>query len=129
MDLLPLRLLLSEAHAEALEGTGLLDRVVLDPLLEERMHRIRTQLTAALGLRSLLVEAGSEDLPDQLMDLAPLVEEARTAGLLRPKAAAVLHQLNREAIDAKHALAFVPRAGTPRWSRIGEGHRQTETGG
>ncbi len=66
MDLLPLRTLLSDAHVRGLEGTGLLDREVTDPLLEERMHRIRAQLTAALALRSLLVDLGVEDLPDQL---------------------------------------------------------------
>ena len=52
---LRLRLLVSDAHAWALAATGLLDRDVEDLLFEERMHRIRTQLTAALALGLSLI--------------------------------------------------------------------------
>ena len=53
-----LRTFLSRAHARALQSTGLVDLEVSDSLLEERLIRIRAQVTAALALRVMLTEMG-----------------------------------------------------------------------
>ena len=109
--LMRLRTFLSDAHTRGLVGTGLLDREVTDPLLEERMHRLRTQVTAALALRSLLQELEIVEQAglDDRLDLAPLVYRARTAGILNRREAGILLQINLEANEAKHALFFVSR--------------------
>ena len=75
------------------------------------MHRLRTQVTAALALRSLLQELEIVEQAglDNRLDLAPLVYRARTAGILNRREAGILLQINLEANEAKHALFFVSR--------------------
>ena len=98
---------LGRAHARALEATGLLDREVTDPLLEERLIRIRAQITAALALRSVLAEMGFP-VPGTI-DLCPLVEVARVNSILNRREAAVLLRINADANEAKHELEFRSR--------------------
>ena len=108
MALMKLRTFLSSRHEHALEHTGLLDEVVRDPLLEDRMVRIRAQITAALALHAKLEEMGFQVA--MTIDLAPLVEVASEQEILSRKEAKVLMRINMEANEAKHALVFVPRA-------------------
>ena len=108
MAMMLLRTFLGRAHASALEATGLLDREVTDPLLEERLIRIRAQITAALALRSVLAEMGFP-VPGTI-DLCPLVEVARVNSILNRRQAAVLLRINADANEAKHELEF--------WSRL-----------
>ena len=105
---LRLRLLVSDAHARGLAETGLLDRDVEDPLFEERMHRIRTQLTAALALRQILLELEIKNVPATL-DLAPLVTLAMQYGILGRRETGILMQLNNDANEANHDLFFGSR--------------------
>ena len=105
MALIPLRFLLSDAHGDALAPTGLLDRAVEDPLMEERFARIKAQLTAALALRATLRDLGVT--PPDTIDLVPLVRAAKP--LLTFKQANILLVLNREANEAKHLIAFRSR--------------------
>ena len=110
--MLKLRTFLSSRHAQVLEPTGLLDEVVRDPFLEERMVRIRAQITAAIALHGKLEEMGFQVAQHGHMtiDLAPLVALAEEQGVLTRKEAKVLMRINMEANEAKHALVFVPRA-------------------
>ena len=86
----------------------LLDRDVEDPLFEERMHRIQTQLTSALALRQILFELEIENVPATL-DLAPLVTLAMQYGILGRRETGILMQLNNDANEAKHDLIFQSR--------------------
>ena len=106
--LLTLRAYLSSAHARGLVSTGLVDKEVMDPLAEERMHRIATQLSAALALRATLLELGHEYLPNDT-DLAPLVNMAERCGVLNRREAGILRHINQMAVEAKHRLDFVSR--------------------
>jgi len=108
MAMMKLRTFLSSRHEHALEHTGLLDEVVRDPLLEERMVRIRAQITAALALHEKLSEMGFQVA--MTIDLGPLVKVAEEHEILSPREAKVLMRINMEANEAKHALVFVPRA-------------------
>ena len=105
---LRLRLLVRAAHARGLAATGLLDRDVEDPLFEERMHRIRTQLTSTLALRQILFELEIDNVPATL-DLAPLVTLAMQCGILGRKETGILMQVNDYANEAKHDLIFQSR--------------------
>ena len=107
MALQSLRTFLSEAHARALVSTGLLDREVADPLLEERLTRINAQIIASLALHSMLTEMGYEI--DASMDLRPLVRFAEVQGLLGKREVGVLLTINRLANEAKHELVFRAR--------------------
>ena len=107
MAMVRLRTFLGRAHKRALEATGLLDREVTDPLLEERLIRIRAQITAALALRSVLTEMGFE-VPGSV-DLRPMVAIARYQGIINKRESAVLLDLNRGANEAKHELEFQSR--------------------
>ena len=107
MAMMLLRTFLGRAHARALEATGLLDREVTDPLREERLIRIRAQITAALALRSVLAEMGFP-VPGSI-DLCPLVEVARVNSILNRREAAVLLRINADANEAKHELEFRSR--------------------
>ena len=67
----------------------LLDKEVIDPLLEERLLRIRAQLTAALALREVLQELGvrrpgrnGADYIEEI-DLHGLAREAYTVGIMK----------------------------------------------
>ena len=106
--LLTLRAYLSNAHARGLVATGLVDKEVMDPLFEERMHRIATQLSAALALRATLLELGYENLPNDT-DLAPLVNIAQRDGVFNKREAGILRPVNQMAVEAKHRLDFVFR--------------------
>ena len=106
--LLTLRAYLSSAHARGLVSTGLVDKEVMDPLFEERMHRIATQLSAALALRATLLQLGHEYLPNDT-DLAPLVNMAEQCGVLNRREAGILRHINQMAVEAKHRLDFVSR--------------------
>jgi hypothetical protein len=94
-----------------LEPTGLLDEEVRDPLLEERMVRIRAQITAAMVLNAKLEEMGFQVAQRRHMtiDLASLVALAEDQGILTRKEAKVLMRINNEANEAKHALVFDSR--------------------
>ena len=107
MALQSLRTFLSEAHARALVCTGLLDREVADPLLEERLTRINAQIIASLALHSMLTEMGYEI--DASIDLRPLVRLAEVQGLLGKREVGVLLTINRLANEAKHELVFRAR--------------------
>ena len=87
---------------------GLLDQEVEDPFLDERMVRIRAQLTAALALQKKL-EAMGFPLGNDL-ELASLVKFSQDQELMTRKEASILMQLNKEANEAKHKLIFLPRA-------------------
>ena len=108
MALLILRTFLSDAHARGLVGTGLLNREVTDPLLEERLVRIRAQITCALALRAVLTDLGFRDVPGTI-DLRPIVVVAEGYGILNRRHVAILLQINREANEAKHIVNFVSR--------------------
>jgi hypothetical protein len=109
--MLKLRTFLSSRHAQVLEPTGLLDEEVRDPLLEERMVRIRAQITAAMVLNGKLEEMGFQVAQRRHMtiDLASLVALAEEQEILTRKEAKVLMRINGEANEAKHALVFVSR--------------------
>ena len=102
-----LRTFVSEAHARALAATGLLDKEVVDPLLEERLVRIQAQIYASLGLHALLTEMGFEI--GASIDLSPLVRFAEAHQILGRREVAVLLTINREANEAKHELVFRSR--------------------
>ena len=90
----------------------LLDKEVLDPLLEERLLRIRAQLTAALALREILQDLeirrhdGSRAAYIEEMDLNRLAREAFTTGLIHKSEMNCLLHINKEANEAKHMFAF-----------------------
>ena len=107
MAMLVLRTFLSDAMTRALEHTGLLDREVEDPLLEERLHRIRRQLTAALVIHGALQEL-KIDAPNTI-DLLPLIEICRHFGIIGRTEAKVLMDINGDANEAKHQLHFVSK--------------------
>ena len=87
---------------------GLLDQEVEDPFLDERMVRIRAQLTAALALQKKLESMGYP--VDQEMELSSLVNLSQQQELMTRKEAKILMQINKEANEAKHRLVFLPRA-------------------
>ena len=99
-----LRVFLSRPRQHGLASSGLLDREVIDPLLEERLQLIRRQVFAALALHSLLSEMGCA-VPDTI-DLMPLISMAKGLGALSHKAAGILRVLNADANNAKHRLMF-----------------------
>ena len=102
-----LRVFLSIPHQRGLERTGLLDREVQYPLLQERLQRIRTQVTAALVLHGVLTEMGCP--VSHMVDLLPLIEQAVISGIISEKAAGILQTSNREANEAKHLFVFRAR--------------------
>ena len=103
-----MRILLSDAHARALAAKSrLLDTPVQDPLMEERLLRIRTQIVCALVLRTILGEMGY-DLPEEL-DLLPLLDIARRADVLSRREGTIFAVLNAQANQAKHWLDFRSR--------------------
>jgi hypothetical protein len=110
--MMKLRTFLSSRHEYALEESGLLDEEVQDPLFEERMLRIRAQLTAGLALNAKLTEMGFQvsQHPHQGLDLAHLVEVAERHEIISKRQGGVLKRINGEANEAKHRLVFVPRA-------------------
>ena len=107
MERLVLRTFLSDAMARALEHTGLLDREVADPLLEERLNRIRLQLSAALVIHGVLQEL-QIDAPNT-MDLLPLIEICFQIGILDDTAAKLLSNINADANKAKHQRDFISK--------------------
>ena len=107
MAMVSLRTFVSEAHARVLVTAGLLDREVADPLMEERLTRIRAQIIASLALHEQLTEMGFEI--DASIDLYPLVRFAQSYGILNQRQVGVLLQINMEANQAKHELHFASR--------------------
>ena len=103
-----LRAFLSDAHQRAFSPEGILDRQVEDPLLEERLHRFHTQITAAYALRDALSEL-SIPVHGNSLDLVPLIETAWQHGLIDPKEKAILLNINKFANEAKHQLHFASR--------------------
>ena len=109
-----LRPLLSSRHVEALGGntstpSWLLDRIIEDPLLEERLEHIRVQIFAAQALHSVLAEMSL--LPSafglvDMVDLIMLIEAGKRAGILNNPEAGILRELNKRANNAKHKLIF-----------------------
>ena len=108
MAMLILRAFRSRAHARALEATGLLDREATDPLLEERLVRMRAQIICALALRAVLTEMGFQDMPRHI-DLRPMVATAALHDIPNAREVSILLQINKEANEAKHAVDFVSR--------------------
>ena len=103
-----LRLLLSEDHICGFrEHPELLDIGAVDPFAEERLHRIVTQLTAALVLKSILsqrcIDTGNS------MDLTVLVRRAQKNAIINAREAGILKRLNQLANEAKHDLVFHSR--------------------
>ena len=107
MAMVSLRTFASEAHARALVSSGLLDREVADPRMEERFVRIRAQIIASLSLHEQLTEMGFEI--DASIDLYPLVRFAQSHGALNHRQVGVLLDINMEANQAKHELIFPSR--------------------
>ena len=107
MAMLVLRTFLSDAMVRGLEHTGLLDREVCDPLLEERLNRIRRQLTAALVIHGALQEL-KIDAPNTI-NLLPLIEICRHFDIIGRIEAKVLMDINGDANEAKHRLHFVSK--------------------
>ena len=107
MAMVSLRTFVSEAHARALVTSGLLDREVADPLMEERLTRVRAQITASLSLHEQLTEKGFEI--DASIDLYPLVRFAQSHGILNQRQVGVLLKINMEPNQAKHELIFPSR--------------------
>ena len=102
-----LRTFLSRRHVVALERTGLLDRPVMDPLLEERFQHIRLQILSALVLRQALVEVGCEEVAQwNSIDLLPMIARAAAIGVLDDKGAKIFRTLNQRGNIAKHELVF-----------------------
>ena len=106
MAMVSLRTFVSEAHARVLVP-ALLDREVADPLMEERLTRIRAQIIASLALHEQLTEMGFEI--DASIDLYSLVRFAQIRGILHLRQVGVLLQINMEANQAKHELHFSSR--------------------
>ena len=103
-----LRWLLSEAHIRGFrEHPHLLDIEAFDPLNEERLVRIATQLTAALILKEQLRLRGVHT--GNAMDLTAMVDLAYAYAIINAREAGILKELNRLANEAKHDLAFVSR--------------------
>ena len=114
-----LRPLLSSRHVEALGGntstpSWLLDRIIEDPLLEERLEHIRVQIFAAQALHSVLAEMSLLPSAFGLVDIAQqdtvylfmLIEAGQRAGILNHPEAGILRELNKRANNAKHKLIF-----------------------
>ena len=99
-----LRTFLSRAHARALQNTGILDLVVSDTLLEERLTLTHAQITAAVAIRQVLTGMGF-----QTIDLRPLVGICKAQSIFGAREAAVLLGLNTEANEAKHQIVFLSR--------------------
>ena len=106
MAMVSLRTFVSEAHARVLVP-ALLDREVVDPLMEERLTRIRAQIIASLALHEQLTEMGFEI--DASIDLYSLVRFAQKRSILHLRQVGVLLQINMEANQAKHELHFASR--------------------
>ena len=105
-----LRALLSARHQRVFQQGGLADRLVEDPLQEERLHRACTQVTAAFALYDALQEMGVEvNTGQNSLDLEPLVSLALVWGLINLTEAGVLRRINHMANEAKHQVAFRSR--------------------
>ena len=105
-----LRSFLSTRHVNILERTGLLDRPVTDPLLEERFVHIRLQILSALVLRDALIEVGNEEVSGwNSIDLLPMIALAKRVGILDERGAAIFRVLNTRGNIAKHELEFRSR--------------------
>lgn len=107
MALLVLASFVSNAHARALVSSGLLNREVTDPLLEERLVRIRAQIVAGIALNEMLTEMGFD--VSRSIDLHFLVGVAVAHDILNKRQAGVLREINLLANEAKHELAFMSR--------------------
>ena len=108
MAWLRLRTFLSYLAARGLPR-WLVDHVeVRDPLSEERLIRIPAQLTAALALREQLAEVDVQDLPPNI-DLRRYLRDAHGLGLIGRREHGSLMQINADANEAKHELAFVSK--------------------
>lgn len=103
--MMKLRTYLSGNHAKVLP-TWLLDELVTDKHLEERMVRICAQITAALVLHSKLAELSFIEATLSDIDLAPLVKVALEKEIVGHKEGKILMQINLEANEAKHRLVL-----------------------
>ena len=108
MSMFSLSQLLSIAQQVRIQGSPMLDKVVTDPQLDERMHRILTQVTAAYVLRNLLEQVGVHVTSNSL-DLLPLSRLALNIGLIGTREYELFESLNRRANEAKHKIVFRPR--------------------
>ena len=106
-----LRAFLSNRHQRAFTPWGIIDRVVDDPQVGERMHYFMAQVTAAYGLRSALEDIGVEvRLRDRnSLDLCPLAQLARHHQLITRVEYRILMEINDQANTAKHQVRFPSR--------------------
>ena len=107
-----LRFFLSAPHLRGFRDSWILDRLVEDPLFEERLMHLRAQICAALALHSMLSEVMGNQLPDDLedsVDLLKLVDTAVSVGIIDDREEGILRELNRRANQAKHDLHFRSR--------------------
>ena len=107
-----LRVFLSAAHQRGLAGLSvLMDTEVEDPLLEERLHRIRAQVMAAVALRSLLVRMGFGEVSHlgNRLDLTHYIALAEFHGVINRREAGIFRAVNQMANEAKHELVFRAR--------------------
>ena len=86
---------------------GVADEIVVDPLLEERMHLILTQLVAFQAVVQMIRQrAPMLNPPDSLFNAISVAEDL---GLIVSREAGVLRAVNRAGNQAKHALALNSR--------------------
>ena len=116
MAMMRLRTFLADAHARALAATGILDREVADPLLEERLIRIRAQITASLAIREMLTEM-EIDLPATL-DLRTMIHICHLIGIFGRREASS-RRAPRPCVQEDPAAERLqaPLPGNPRISR------------
>ena len=104
-----LRMFLSERHQRGFGESWIPDRLLEDPLFDERFEHIRAQIAAALASHSVLTELQIVWNDDNSVDLLPLIDAARRAGLLNHTEEGILVVLNRRGNAAKHSLVFRSR--------------------
>ena len=79
----------------------------MDPFAEERLQRIHTQITAALVLKSKLLQKGF--CADDRIDLKDLIGPALQRGIIDKRIHGILLVINHEANSAKHRLTLQGR--------------------
>ena len=102
-----LRPLLRIRHAPMFEPGGIADFVFVDDGLEERMHRILTQLVAHRAILAKM-RVGLPDFPPP-ESLLLAIDVARAMGGGTRVQARILHNVNQLANEAKHELNLQSR--------------------
>ena len=107
MERLLLRTFLPDAMARKLQHTGLPNREIADPLLEERLNRIRLQLCTALVIHGVLEEL--QIGAPKTMDLLPLIDFCLHKQIFGRTEAKLLSDINADANEAKHQRHFISK--------------------